>query len=89
MNGINKKQSSNSIDLLKTSVSRKGPGRILRVKQGYNPNSSSLGSIVFALPAVLLGATVGFGVLSGIIMSAFLGDRKKFDDETSKKTDGD
>jgi hypothetical protein len=87
MNDKNKKQSSNSIDLSKTPVSREAPGRILRVKQGYNPNSSSLGSIVFALPAVLLGATVGFGALSGIIMSAFLGDRKKSDDETPEKTE--
>lgn len=33
-----------------------GHGRVLRVKEGYNPNSSSLGSVVFALPAALLAA---------------------------------
>ncbi len=50
-------------------------GRILRVKHGYNPNSSSLGSeffAVFVLPAGLLAATAGFGAVSGLIMSAFI-----------------
>ena len=47
-------------------------GRILRIKQGYNPNSSSMGSIVFALPAALLGVTALFGAVSGIIISAFM-----------------
>ncbi len=47
-------------------------GKLLRVKHGYNPNSSSMGSIIFALPAALLGITAGFGAVSGIIMSAFL-----------------
>jgi hypothetical protein len=50
----------------------KKKGKILRVKMGYNPNSSSMGSIVFILPASLLAITVGFGVVSGIIMSAFM-----------------
>jgi hypothetical protein len=47
-------------------------GKILRVKQGYNPNSSSMGSMVFSLPAALLVITVGFGAVSGVIMSAFI-----------------
>jgi hypothetical protein len=51
---------------------KKRKGKILRVKMGYNPNSSSMGSIVFILPASLLAITVGFGVVSGIIMSAFM-----------------
>jgi hypothetical protein len=45
-------------------------GRILRLKQGYNPNSSSIGTIVFALPAALLGATAAFGVAASLIVSA-------------------
>jgi len=59
---------------MKTSNSpdKKGKGKILRVKTGYNPNSSSMGSIVFVIPAALLGITAGFGVISGIIMSAFI-----------------
>ena len=52
-------------------------GKILRVKHGYNPNSSSMGSIVFALPAALLGVTAGFGIISGIIMSVFMKDKGK------------
>ena len=55
-------------------------GKILRVKQGYNPNSSSMGSMVFTLPAVLLAVTVGFGTVSSIIMSAFI----KRDDKTAE-----
>ena len=48
---------------------KKSKGKILRVKQGYNPNSSSMGSIVFVLPAVLLVITVIFGTLSGLLGS--------------------
>ena len=55
-------------------------GKILRVKQGYNPNSSSMGSIVLALPAAILAATIGFGAVSAVILSAFL----KSDDNTKK-----
>jgi hypothetical protein len=48
---------------------KKPKGKILRVKQGYNPNSSSMGSIVFVLPAILLVITVIFGALSGLFGS--------------------
>jgi hypothetical protein len=57
---------------LRNSPDKKTKGRILRVKQGYNPNSSSMGSIVYVLPAALLAITVGFGAISGIILSAFI-----------------
>jgi hypothetical protein len=62
-------------------------GRILRVKQGYNPNSSSMGSIVYTLPAALLAVTVGFGAVSSIILSAFLKntDKKAKADESVPK----
>jgi hypothetical protein len=52
-------------------------GKILRIKQGYNPNSSSMGSIVYALPAALLATTAGFGIVSGIIMSAFVKNKNE------------
>ncbi|MDH4203708.1 MAG: hypothetical protein OEV87_12570 [Phycisphaerae bacterium] len=52
-------------------------GKILRVKQGYNPNSSSIGSIVFVMPAALLGITAAFGVVSSVIMSTLMTDKKK------------
>lgn len=54
-------------------------GKILRVKEGYNPNSSSIGSMVFALPAALLGITAAFGIVSGIIMAAFMTKTGKSD----------
>ena len=59
-------------------------GRILPVKEGYNPNSSSIGSMVFALPAALLGITAAFGIVSGVIMAAFMMKSGKTD---SKKQD--
>lgn len=59
-------------------------GKILRIKQGYNPNSSSIGSTVFALPAALLGITAAFGVVSGVIMSAFMKDKKTKAAKTEK-----
>ena len=42
-------------------------GKVLRVKQGYNPNSSSMGSIVFVLPATFFVIAVIFGALSGLL----------------------
>jgi hypothetical protein len=56
-------------------------GKILKVKIGYNPNSSSMGSMIFILPAALLGITVIFGAISGVIFSLFL----KKTEENSKK----
>lgn len=52
-------------------------GRILRVKEGYNPNSSSMGSIVFALPVALLGVTALFGAAAGVLFSALMRSRGK------------
>jgi hypothetical protein len=48
------------------------PGRILRIKQGFNPNSSSIGSIIFALPVSLMAATVGLSVISGLVLQHFI-----------------
>ena len=61
-------------------------GNILRVKQGYNPNSSSIGSIIFVMPAALLGITAAFGAVSGVIMSKLLADKPKI---TNPPTEGD
>jgi hypothetical protein len=59
------------------SRTRLGEGRILRLKQGYNPNSSSIGTIVFMMPAALLGVTAAFGTAAGLICAAFLrGERR-------------
>jgi hypothetical protein len=62
-------------------------GKILRVKHGYNPNSSSIGSMVFVLPAALLGITASFGVVAGIIMSAFMKKTGKSNPETEQTDD--
>ena len=51
-------------------------GRILKVKPGYNPNSSSMGSVIFSLPAAMLGVTMAFGVVSSLILSLALGRKK-------------
>lgn len=45
-------------------------GRILRIKEGYNPNSSSIGTIVFAMPTALLAMTVAFGAVAGAVSAA-------------------
>lgn len=71
---------------------KKEKGRILRVKLGYNPNSSSMGSMIFVFPAALLAVTAGFGVISGIIMSVFIKPDKKVENDTadaSKKVKGE
>jgi len=48
-----------------------GKGKILMVKHGYNPNSSSIGSIIYAFPKLALGLTVIFGLVSSVIISKF------------------
>ncbi len=47
-------------------------GKILRIKHGYNPNSSSMGSIIFALPFSLIGISFGTAAVSGLIFSFFI-----------------
>jgi hypothetical protein len=71
---------------------KKEKGRILRVKLGYNPNSSSMGSMIFVFPATLLAVTVGFGAISGIIMSVFIKSDKKVKNDAAdalKKVKGE
>lgn len=46
-------------------------GKILKIKQGYNPNSSSIGSIVFAVPSMLLIASAIFGAATSIVFARF------------------
>lgn len=47
-------------------------GRVLKVKQGYNPNSSSMGSIIYAFPTAMLGVTALFGMVVGAVASALI-----------------
>jgi len=57
-------------------------GQILRIKQGYNPNSSSVGTILFPLKASILAITAAFSTIAGIILSVLINPNKK-----SKKKD--
>ena len=56
-------------------------GKILRIKQGYNPNSSSIGSIVFAVPSMLFVSAILFGTATAIIFSKFLKKKAKNSNE--------
>jgi hypothetical protein len=47
-------------------------GKILRVKQGYNPNSSSIGSIIFSMSAAVIPASIVFGMVAGAVSNAVL-----------------
>lgn len=53
-------------------MSEQTKGKILRVKEGYNPNSSSIGSVVFNMSATVFPATVLFGMVSAAVSSAVL-----------------
>jgi hypothetical protein len=52
-------------------------GHVLRLKLGYNPNSSSVGSGVYVLPILLLLISSLFGAVAGLISSAFAPRRDK------------
>ena len=52
-------------------------GKILRVKHGYNPNSSSMGSIIFALPVSMIAITFGMAAVSSLVFSYFIKDESE------------
>ncbi len=58
-------------------------GKILKVKAGYNPNSSSIGTLLKAFPCALFGSAVLFNIVTGIIFSRKLKQGKK--DKPEKK----
>lgn len=49
----------------------RGRGRVLRVKEGYNPNSSSLGSVVFSIHTALIAAPLLLAGAAAWIASRF------------------
>lgn len=67
------------------SVSR-GRGRILRIKQGYNPNSSSVGSQIPVFIGLAM-ATGAAGVFLMNLISAF--DRRLREAGERSPSDGD
>ena len=58
-------------------------GKILKVKVGYNPNSSSIGTLLKAFPCALFGSTILFNIVAGIIFSRKLKSEVK--DKPGKK----
>ncbi|MBF0430590.1 MAG: hypothetical protein HQK83_04890 [Fibrobacteria bacterium] len=48
------------------------PRGVLKIKKGYNPNSSSIGTVVYSFPYALIAAS---GVLA--ILAALLKKKKK------------
>ena len=69
-----------------TTETGPGRGRVLRLKAGYNPNSSSLGTIIqYVLPAGLLAATAAFAALGGFLYSAFC--RPGGDDDATRENE--
>ncbi len=60
-------------------------GRILRIKHGYNPNSSSMGSIIFSLPTSLLSISAGYGILTAILVPAVTKKMNTAYDKRNKK----
>jgi hypothetical protein len=51
------------------STSREHKGRVLRVKHGYNPNSSSLGTVIFAIPAAIAAFSVASTGIAGALLA--------------------
>ena len=46
-----------------------GPGRVLRVKLGYNPNSSSVGSVVTVLMWSTVFSSVVLNAMAAVVVS--------------------
>ena len=57
------------------------PPGVLKVKKGYNPNSSSIGTVLYSFPLAL--AALG-AVLSAIVV--FLKKEKKEENECAKQS---
>ena len=64
-------------------LKKRKKGKILKVKIGYNPNSSSIGTLLKAFPCALFGSAVLFNIAAGIIFSRKLKGKEK--NKASKK----
>ena len=60
-----------------------GRGAVLALKEGYNPNSSSLGSIVFSYPEAFLLAPVIAGTVTAAAIAWF--NKKSDQDDSDEK----
>lgn len=59
-------------------------GKILRIKTGYNPNSSSIGS---EIPTFLVSA-VSLSVVTAFVLNLFSEGRKWLDKKSRNRDDG-
>ena len=53
-----------------------GTGRVLRVKEGFNPNSSSCGSIVFSIHSAMVAVPVLLAGAAAWISTRMLSGKK-------------
>lgn len=70
---------------LKNIPEYKGKGKVLRVKEGYNPNSSSLGSIVFSFPVALLAVPIVLSTAAALIAVKFTTNSEKESEEKNEE----
>ena len=62
-------------------------GRILRVKKGFNPNSSSISSEIIVFFTAAAGVTALFAVTAGIVMARFSDKPETTADADRKQSD--
>lgn len=43
------------------------PPGVLKIKKGYNPNSSSIGTVVYSFPLVFIAVSTILGILAALI----------------------
>ena len=59
-------------------------GSVLRVKKGFNPNSSSISSDIIAFFTAAAGVTALFAAAAGIVMARFSDKPEKLPDAQQK-----
>ena len=58
---------------------KKLPPGVLKFKKGYNPNSSSIGTVVYSFPYAFIAVSAGLALLAALVKK-----KKKPDKETEK-----
>ncbi|MBN1576064.1 MAG: hypothetical protein JW913_05905 [Chitinispirillaceae bacterium] len=62
-------------------------GRILRVKKGFNPNSSSIATDIIVFFTAAAGVSALFAAAAGVVMARFSDKPETTADAGSTKTD--
>jgi hypothetical protein len=52
-------------------------GRVLKVKLGFNPNSSSVGTVLLVFPMALFTASIIFAGITSLLLAKKSGDAKR------------